>query len=95
MELRNEVHVVVMPANTTFILQLVDQGVISTFKSYYLRNTLHEAVDAIGNDSFDGSKPSKLKTFWQGFTTKNICDLWSQNINIHRSLAKVDPNPHG
>uniref|UniRef100_A0A8C3WTQ7 DDE-1 domain-containing protein n=1 Tax=Catagonus wagneri TaxID=51154 RepID=A0A8C3WTQ7_9CETA len=78
MELCCEIHVVFMPANTTFIMQLVGPGVISTFKSYYLRNILHEAIDAIDNDSFDGSMQSKLKTFWKVFTLKNICDLWEE-----------------
>ena len=50
METFNEINVVFMPVTQHAFLQPVVQGVISTFKPYYVRNAFHKVIPSIDTD---------------------------------------------
>ena len=66
-EIYSEISVVFVLPNIPFILHPMDQGVILTLKSYYLRNPFHKAIADIDNNSSD--VPGKESPFYMAFRT--------------------------
>ncbi|KAM4688516.1 tigger transposable element-derived protein 1-like [Discoglossus pictus] len=83
-DLHPNVKVVFLPLNTTSLLQPMDQGVISTFKAYYLQRTFTQAVRATEDDMMT------LREFWKNYNIydaiKNIADSWEE---VKQSTMKV------
>lgn len=71
MELYKEINVFIS-STTTSILQILDQGVISTFKFPYFRNPFIKAKAAKDHDSSDGSGQRQMEIFWKGFTILDV-----------------------
>uniref|UniRef100_A0A803SM48 DDE-1 domain-containing protein n=1 Tax=Anolis carolinensis TaxID=28377 RepID=A0A803SM48_ANOCA len=80
MELKNTISF--MLANTTSLLQPVDQGTISAFKSYYLRSTFEKLISALYDDLSGKSKEGKLNALWKVITVldgiKTIRNAWAE-----------------
>ena len=76
-EFHPNVKVVYLPPNTTSQLQPMDQGVIASFKAYYLRSTFTMAFKATERDP-----QLTLKDFWKSYNIRNavqnIADSWQE-----------------
>ncbi|XP_055712593.1 tigger transposable element-derived protein 1-like [Phlebotomus papatasi] len=77
-----EISVVFFPPNTTSLIQPMDQGIITNFKSYYLRECFHIASSKV-DGAKDRNKAKTLERFWKNF---NIADVTSLK------LAEGQPN---
>ncbi|XP_042221465.1 tigger transposable element-derived protein 1-like [Homarus americanus] len=76
-ELSEHVPVIFLPLNTMSMLQPMDQGVISSFKAYYLRRAMSQLI----GETDDAGKPS-IKEFWRGYhilkAVKNTGQSWKE-----------------
>ncbi|KFD62364.1 hypothetical protein M514_25487 [Trichuris suis] len=67
-----------MPLNTTALLQPMDQGIIATFKAYYLRETFAQALART-----TGEGAVSLLEFRRKYNVKNAIE------NVHRAWQEV------
>ncbi|XP_054569430.1 tigger transposable element-derived protein 1-like [Eptesicus fuscus] len=92
----NDIHpnikVAYLPPNSTSLLQPMGQGVIASFKAYYLRRTFAMAFRAMEKD-----KELTLKDFWKSYNVlaavKNISDSWDEvkQTNLNGVWKKLCP----
>ena len=91
-----------LPANTTSLIQPMDQGVIRAFKALYIRNALQNLVEAMDSDD-----NFSLRAYWRDFTiatclqiiqkalqemkkeTLNACwkKLWPECVHAYKGFS--------
>lgn len=75
-DISNNIKIVFLPPNTTSLIQPCDQGIISTFKAYYLHSTLASFVKVTEQQNIS------VRDYWRQLTTKDaltfIKDSWSE-----------------
>ncbi|KAK8728269.1 hypothetical protein OTU49_009206, partial [Cherax quadricarinatus] len=75
--LSEHVRVEFLPMNIMAMIQQMDEGVIATLETYYLRRTFAQLI----RETEGGNKPA-IKEFWESFgimnAIGNICDSWNE-----------------
>ena len=90
-----DVEIMFLPPNTASLIQPMDQSVISTFKSYYLRRVMKSMVD-VTKINCDESQVV-VKNFWKKFSIldaiEHIDNSWKeiQNSTLNKSWSKLLP----
>ena len=64
------VEIVFLPPNTTSIIQPLDQGIISTFKAFYIRQTFQLILDKM-----DSNPNMTVTELWKNFSILNCIKI--------------------
>lgn len=89
-----------LPPNTTSLIQPLDQGIISTFKSYYIKHALRKIIDFI-----DENKDSTGLQAWKSLTLLDCLNFIQASLKEMKqstlagcwkpllpNLVVIDPN---
>ncbi|XP_062538067.1 tigger transposable element-derived protein 1-like [Armigeres subalbatus] len=64
------VKVVFLPPNTTSLIQPLDQGIISTFKRYFIKSSFRYVLDQV-----DNGKAMNITEAWKSFTMRECVEF--------------------
>ena len=79
------INVIFLPPNTTFLIQLLDQGIIATSNSYYTRLTFSYILDMMeNNDSLTVRECCSCRT-----CLPRLCHFWKRSSNSRNSGGTV------
>lgn len=75
------VQIVFLPPNTTSLLQPLDQGIIATFKAYYLRKSFQLILDKMELEN------TGVKDVWKKFTILNCVEIVAASLKEIRGTT--------
>ena len=84
-----DVEIMFLPPNTTSLIQPMDQSVIATFKSYYLRRTIKSMVQKVNlHRSCDNFIPENVvRNFWKSFSIMDAINFIEESWNEVKSTT--------
>lgn len=89
-----DVKVMFLPSNTTSLIQPLNQGIISTFKLYYIRLTLKQMLDFTQRCTGDNNS---IRAFWKSYnimnTVENTNTAWNEvnNVTLNDAWKNIWP----
>jgi hypothetical protein len=89
------INVMFLPPNTTSLIQPMDEGVIASFKGYYLQKTFIRQV----TDTTKDKEKLFVKDFWRNFNIKKVIDstgdAWAQVLQscLNGVWINIWPDP--
>lgn len=97
--LHPNVEILFLPPNTTSLIQPMDQTIIATFKSYYLKKILTQMLTVMNQSlSLGVNNPeNEIKKFWKNFTISDSIGLveesWAEirETTLNKSWRKLLP----
>ena len=87
-----------LPANTTSLIQPMDQSVISTFKANYLKLVMQSMLRNINQQCQNKESTFKVKQFWKSFTILDsigfVDQAWNaiEKLTLNKCWKKLMPD---
>ncbi len=79
-DLNEHVKIIFLPPNTTSLIHPMDQGIIATFKAYYLRQTFSNAIKTT-----TGENSPTLTEFWKSYIRNVIENIDEASLEVTAS----------
>lgn len=95
--LHPNIEVMFLPPNTTSVLQPMDQSIMATFKTNYLKRVMDKMLKVANHQSQGVENSFKVKQFWKEFNISDsfglVDESWNEieSLTLNRCWSKLLP----